>query len=512
MKRRLVVIGIAVIMLLLISACGEEYAKPSEEAGNGIDDIDPVYSERAAVTEEECYKFLAMIYGDIDFSINYAKGDRDRKLYDRYKAQFLRLLTEEIPVMEKGRECYLHDLGELHPDMGFPVYDPNHYEYYFYDVDGDDTPELCMTDHQRFIYIFKYDEEADQIVLWDEFIGAMFLMGTGKFGWGAGGGDGLIGLDENGDYTFLARFKVVGSSEYLADGEDGWGYFAALPDAVEPEDWMKEYADYDEIDDIYYFRVTKEQYERLTGAYFAAAREAYEKREEVTYTYAELLGLRNVRVSISVDMGDSGLDRAITVNYPQARWEEDTLLIRQSNDLLKQAAYALFGKNKKEADEELEEWEDLGFGGDTIEYELLYASKEYVSLIYETLSWGGASVVTHHYPVTVDLRTGKYLYLFNVTSAEKVLEAIESGEFTVYEGLWSEFHEEDAHEEEIITLMLEALTDSLKKPWEKDGFDRLSSYNIGLDAEAVYIYFPISEWYSFHGYYILRIPKEVLLP
>ncbi len=57
---------------------------------------------------------------------------------------------------------------------------------------------------------------------------------------------------------------------------------------MELSDEMKAQAIYDEADERYYFRVTKEQYIELTEKYFQACKDAIEAIKAVTYTYEEL--------------------------------------------------------------------------------------------------------------------------------------------------------------------------------------------------------------------------------
>lgn len=244
--------------------------------------------------DEELYLYIKKVYDEIDWDIQFLPGDESK--YDLCREQFIKLLKEEIPVVdeETGREIYLSNYGELSEAYGGSVYDPNNYSYYFYDVDGDGTPELGVADNQRFVYIFKYEEDADRIVLWDEYYLGMHLMGTGKFYWSGPNGDwGMMGLDQNGDYIFLARFRVEGHIDYYNDGDDGWAYFVALPDYVEPEEWMLEQATYkDSVYPNYFFRITEEQYDELDGRLTEASHESYREMEKVTYTYEELLGLK----------------------------------------------------------------------------------------------------------------------------------------------------------------------------------------------------------------------------
>lgn len=242
--------------------------------------------------DEELYLYIKGVYEEIDWDIQFLPGDESK--YDLYRGKFIKLLEEEIPVVdeERGYETTLSHLGEIKWDINYSEYDPNHYNYYFYDVDGDGTPELGLTNNQRFVYIFKYEEEADRVVLWDEYIGGRALMGTGKFKWlGGWAGSGLMRLDQNGDYVFLAKFKVIGSSKYIRDDDEGWGYFVALPEYVEAEDWMMAQMTCFDTDE-YYFRVTKEQYAELNRRYVDAGYESVREMKEVTYTYAELVNLK----------------------------------------------------------------------------------------------------------------------------------------------------------------------------------------------------------------------------
>lgn len=260
--------------------------EPDEE--NGEESVVPF-------VDEELYLYIKGVYDEIDWDIQFLPGDESK--YDLYREQFIKLLQEEIPVVdeETGREIYISNYEELSEAYWGLVYDPNNYSYYFYDVDGDGTPELGVADNERFVYIFKYDEEADRVVIWDEYYLGMSLMGTGKFNWwGVHSDDGMLGLDQNGDYTFLAWFKAEGNPEYDNEGDDVWAYYVALPDYVEPEEWMFEQATYmGDIYPNYFFRLTEEQFDELKGRYLEACHESYREKEEVTYTYEELLNLRS---------------------------------------------------------------------------------------------------------------------------------------------------------------------------------------------------------------------------
>ena len=244
--------------------------------------------------DKELYLYIKGVYEAVDRDIQFLSGDESKRNF--YKDQFIKLLKEEIPVAdeERGYETTLSHFGEIEWDVNYPGYAPEHYNYYFYDVDGDGTPELGLTDNERFVYVFKYKEETDKMVIWDEYYLGISLMGTGKFHWSGASGDwGIMGLDQNGDYIFLVRFRVEGSSKYEGDGDDGRAYFVALPDYVEIEDWMLSQATFKNvIYENFFFRVTKEQYDELEGQYLRTVQEAYREAEKVIYTYDELLNLK----------------------------------------------------------------------------------------------------------------------------------------------------------------------------------------------------------------------------
>ena len=246
--------------------------------------------------DEELYLCIKEVFDEIDWDVQYLLGDESK--YDLYREQFIKLLKEEISVVDdRGYETTLSQFGEIQFDTNYPDYDPNHYNYYFYDVDGDGTPELGMTNNQRFVYIFKYEETTDKVVMWDVYYYGMAIMGTGKFHWWARNQHGLKGLDQNGDYIYLARFKADGGRKYENagdDGYDGWAYFVALPNYVELEEWMLEQATYkdDPYEANYFFRVTKEQFDELDERFDEAFYESQRKKEDVTYTYEELLNLK----------------------------------------------------------------------------------------------------------------------------------------------------------------------------------------------------------------------------
>lgn len=230
---------------------------------------------------EETYQFIKAAYDEVDFIGEFKKGDLS--LYDDYKNKYKRLIHNEVPFydVESGTEVYINDFID---DFAESV---EHYEYYFFDVDEDDAPELTITfpSHQ---YVFDYDYETDEYAVWYPMEGWYSLIGSRKVMWNR---DGMLlayyQLNPKGEeecHTFLFQNVrrlnkpcLVMIPEY-ADGSK----------KVEIPEEMKSEGVYARYDGNWYFRVTQEQYEELLNKYIEAYQLAEEKRQDVTYSYEEL--------------------------------------------------------------------------------------------------------------------------------------------------------------------------------------------------------------------------------
>ena len=247
-------------------------------------------SDSVDYVDEELYAEIKGIYKSIDFTPSFDPGDVTK--YGLYKEKFKEFMNGERTVRfkETGEEQYIYEMAEFRMDFEPGEYDAGKYCYYFFDINGDEDPELCVTNKARFVYAFQYNEEQDQIVLWKEYISSTIsLMGTQKLAFGGWLGEGMIRLDENGDYVYSILFKVEGGRRYQNDIEE-YGYLVSLPEYIELRNDMIEEAIYFEADEGYFFRVTEEQFEELTKDYYEARKAMSAALDEVTYTYTELFG------------------------------------------------------------------------------------------------------------------------------------------------------------------------------------------------------------------------------
>lgn len=276
-----------------ISATDQEddMEKGMSVTGKG-DDSEEDMSASGSVdyVDEELYAEIKEICKNIDYTPSFDPGDVTK--YDLYKEKYKKFINGEATVWikETEKEQYIYDmygLEDFRTAIELGEYDIDRYRYHFFDINGDKDPELCIQNKFGYIYVFRYNEERDQIELWKEYIShSIFLMGTQKLGYAGGWlGDGMIRVDENGDYVFFVLFWVVEGGPYRNDIED-YAYLISLPEYIELRNDMIEQAIYE--DERYFFRVTEEQFGEITKDYDKARKASYDALDEVTYTYAEL--------------------------------------------------------------------------------------------------------------------------------------------------------------------------------------------------------------------------------
>jgi len=272
------------------------------------DKMKSLYDDQDCV-DDEVYKLIAEIYRGIDFHGEFEKGNIE--LYEFYKKMFLKIIKCETKFYDDSsqKEFYIDEFEEMDFSFGGcntylgykATYDARNYLYYFFDMDGDDTPELCVSDGDaRFIYIIKYDRDLDKFILWHG-IGpsSTHLLGSQKlFQFHAGTATtwSFYSLDKKGNYEYVVRFYC---EQYYntKKKEIEYAYMVKLPEFIDKgnsfilTEHMKSQTINNESEELYdYFRVTEDQWNELTGSYFEARTLATEEIEKVSFTYDDLFG------------------------------------------------------------------------------------------------------------------------------------------------------------------------------------------------------------------------------
>lgn len=131
-------------------------------------------------------------------------------------------------------------------------------------MDGDEAPELCIKDNAHFTYIIDYNEEADEFVLWNDY--NIEILGTKKLAVYSYPIYRLLELDENGKEERMVRFEEYAYTNSNTKKSEVC-YLVALPCKSEEElknlpASLREKAFFYPDQGYYYFRVTKEQYDK----------------------------------------------------------------------------------------------------------------------------------------------------------------------------------------------------------------------------------------------------------
>lgn len=249
------------------------------------------YFEEDPVSED-VYTDIKEAYSDMEWSSEFERGNVGS--YDSYKEIFRGLVDNKRTYYNPrtGENLFLKDYLGTEDYSDFP-----HLKFYFFDMDQDGYPELCLKD-MRFLLIFKYDSEQDMFLLWTNYMENSYfsLMGSRTVLYDRfETSQTFYKLDEYGRIIYSVNFE---ERWYGEEGEEETrtAYFVSLPEyeeedrQIEITDEMKQYGYVYYYTGTYYFRVTEEQYNELTEEFYQAKQLAEREIEKVTYTYEELFG------------------------------------------------------------------------------------------------------------------------------------------------------------------------------------------------------------------------------
>ena len=276
-------------------------SKPVSIANTKLEDI--------PYADDEVFQMIRDNYGKIDFLGEFEKGNEE--VYDSYKKQYHKLLKCEAPFFDKltQKEYYINEFREM--NYSFPpeliygggysdTYDPHNYLYYFFDMDSDGMPELCVTNGIRFVYILKYLPASDSFILWYEIPPSWTrLLGSRKLSFGGGTSPiqhAFCSLDQNGEEEYFLWFYIEGYHNTKKNQDDvlymlTLAEFADESKNTEISGNMKNQSVVGTtLHGQYYFRLTKKQWDELTNDYYEACDSTEEKIKEVSFTYDELFG------------------------------------------------------------------------------------------------------------------------------------------------------------------------------------------------------------------------------
>lgn len=206
----------------------------------------------------------------------------------------------------------------------------------------------------------------------------------------------------------------------------------------------------------------------------------------------------------------------VEIHYPQLIREASAELTQQINIILRDTAFSFFYHDYygeityEEAIDLIKEEIENGVFGFEIEYEVLQYSDSYISLLFSMVVSNSSRVNTNHFLATIDLATGQYVHFEDLMDMEELSGSLRNNLFEVYEGTQAFFKKKDAHEQEIVEEFIGMIEKQMNgHNAANPHYDMYSFQNIGMDEKYIYIRFRESEFYSLHGYFILRIPLNI---
>ena len=224
--------------------------------------------------EPEEVELIQDIYNEIGFTAEYKEGNEEIREF--YRKKYERLLREGLIVYRKDGESSImevrYDLKELvtnSPDM------------YFFEMDEDGAPELCIADTAG-TFVCKYDPETDGYVSWyDNITSGGCILGSRKMGYTHNDDEEyLFQMDEDGQNEIVIEYAaLIWPNRYIVSVP---GYEERLRSGQIPES-MKKKLYYDEYEREYFIRVTKEQYKDLIKGLHDARKQAEEHTVPLSY-------------------------------------------------------------------------------------------------------------------------------------------------------------------------------------------------------------------------------------
>jgi len=162
---------------------------------------------------------MADIYDEIGFEGEFQSGDQT--VYEFYRKKFALLLDGKVKIYDaEGNESLLYDQYIPKERLQHQI---RAEELYFFDMDGDGLPELCVQGTSG-LYICKYDADADRYIeWWGTTNSGCMILGTRKMADTRSGDiDRLWLFDKDGYLECKITFNTLYQSERL--------YMVSIPD------------------------------------------------------------------------------------------------------------------------------------------------------------------------------------------------------------------------------------------------------------------------------------------
>lgn len=245
-------------------------------------------AEKVPFVDDETFALIREAYEEVEYSAEFEKGIME--VYGEYKQRFWKLIKNEIPFLnrETDEEVYIKDWYASNGWYVLEDFKSSYYSYYFFDMNGDGLPELCVD-----YCVFAYDPDTDQCILW-AWLNGKEIVGTRKAMWNPDYDVDIyefFQLDPNGDLELDTLFWAEHADLYHDDiNMVMFPNYADTTKRWKITEEMKRQGVLEESSGQWFFRITDEQFKELEQPYKEALRQARDRKKEEVYTYEELFG------------------------------------------------------------------------------------------------------------------------------------------------------------------------------------------------------------------------------
>lgn len=255
-----------------------------------LNDVWAFVEQDIPYVDESIFEIIKDAYSEVDFTAEFEQGNQEN--YEDYLQKFWHLLQNDIPFWDRelNRDVFIKDWEEVYGH--YATFDLRKSLFYFFDMNGDGFPELCI-DPQEPVVVFEYDAEKDQCILW-AWLGGKDIIGTRKVMLHPEYESIICDFFQLNEYGDFELETIFWAEFFFGMGEDI--NMVMFPNYLAQEkkwiltDDIKQQGILEESSGQWFFRITDEQFEELQKPYMEAYNLALERQKKETYTYEELFG------------------------------------------------------------------------------------------------------------------------------------------------------------------------------------------------------------------------------
>lgn len=237
--------------------------------------------------KKDSFEKVKELFRNKSFTGNFKYMDLQKNSY--YRKKYLEVLKREKSYIDGNSEEKLEEYpSKNRRDLG----------YCFFDMNGDDIPELIADNSPYSVEVFTFDKKSQKVKKLTSFISGTEFLGDNHiyfYGDGIGDFEDYLQLDNEGKYMSEMVFYSGGYPDendsekvkvlYTIGTREDSNQFKELRKIAEKNN---ETIYYNEINCVYCFRITEEQSNELMEPYIKIREKAKENIKKLTYTYNKL--------------------------------------------------------------------------------------------------------------------------------------------------------------------------------------------------------------------------------